>query len=53
LRVWVEKKLGITDPEILSIVTGRIFNKIREEGIEPTRFLAKSIDFVIKRWGKK
>jgi len=53
LRKWVEKKVGITDEEQLSIVTGNIAKKIQNEGIVPKRFLAKSLDVVIKRWGKK
>ena len=53
LREWVNKKVGIKDQEALSIVTGRIFNKIVTEGIEPKRFLDKSLDYIIKRWGKK
>lgn len=53
LREWVRKKLGITDERALGVATGNIFNKIINQGIEPTRFLDKSLDFVIKRWGKK
>lgn len=53
LREWVRKKLGISDERALGVATGNIFNKIKEKGIEPTRFLDKSLDFVIKRWGKK
>ena len=53
LRKWVEKKVGIKDPEVLSIVTGNIAKKIEKDGIVPKRFLAKSLDVVIKRWGKK
>jgi len=53
LREWVRKKVGITDERALGVVTGNIFNKIRKEGIEPKRFLDKSLDYVIQRWGKK
>jgi len=53
LREWVRVKVGITDERALGVVTGNIFNKIKKEGIEPKRFLDKSLDFVIKRWGKK
>jgi len=53
LRVWVQKKVGITDEEKLSIVTGNIFKKITDVGIEPKRFLDKSLSMVIKKWGKK
>ena len=53
LREWVRKKLGITEERALGVATGNIFNKIINQGIEPTRFLDKSLDFVIKKWGKK
>lgn len=53
LREWVQNKVGITDERELGVVTGNIYNKIIKEGIEPTRFLDKSLDFVINRWGKK
>ncbi len=53
LRKWVRDKVGIKDEVRLSVVTNNIFNKIKTEGIEPKRFLDKSLDFVIKRWGKK
>lgn len=53
LREWVRKKVGITDERALGVVTGNIFNKIRKEGIEPKRFLDKSLDYVINRWGFK
>lgn len=53
LREWVRKKLGITDERALGVATGNIFNKIVNQGIEPTRFLDKSLDLVLKKWGKK
>lgn len=53
LREWVRKKLGISDARALGVATGNIYNKIINQGIEPTRFLDKSLDFVIKRWGIK
>lgn len=53
LREWVRKKVGISDEEVLSIVTGRIYKKITNEGIPPTRFLDKAVDVVINIWGKK
>lgn len=53
LREWVRKKVGINDEEVLSIVTGRIYKKIINKGIAPTRFLDKAIDVIINVWGKK
>ena len=53
LREWVRKKLGITDERGLGVATGNIYNKIINKGIEPTRFLDKSLDYIIKLWGKK
>ncbi|NIU85999.1 MAG: hypothetical protein GWN56_01465 [Nitrosopumilaceae archaeon] len=48
LRKWVEGKLGVTDPDEAKDVTWKIFNKIRSEGIKPTRFFKKSINAVAK-----
>ena len=53
LRKWVRGKLGIKDEEVLSIVTGNIYRKIKDEGIAPKKFLDKSLDYVIKKWGTR
>lgn len=53
LREWVRKKIGVTEEDTLNTVTDRIFDKIVDEGIQPKRFLAKSLDSVIKQWQQK
>jgi len=53
LRNWVKGKLGITDPKELQTVTYKIFNKIRNEGIPPTRFFKKSILRTVRGQGIK
>lgn len=42
LRYWVEEKLGISVEESTN-VTFKIYRKIKNEGIAPTRFLKKAI----------
>lgn len=51
LRIWVEGKLGITDPEESRIVTSKILKKINRDGIAPKRFMKKGIKSLISKRG--
>lgn len=51
LKKWVKGKLGITDETEASDVTFKIRNKILAKGIQPTRFIKKSIKGIIAKHG--
>jgi len=51
LKKWVEKKLGITDPDELNSATFKIEKKIKDKGIQPTFFVKKAIKALIAQRG--
>jgi hypothetical protein len=52
LHDWVRIKLNVPD-ELVDQVTWKIWHKIKEKGIEPTRFWKRSILKLVKRNGSR